>query len=152
MYIITQYKRLAGVLLIFLIIMLQINEASALDNLKKEKKALTEFIKNEYDSWTKTYPELTALDSHKIVKISHEADIALRQNHLKSTAPTPKPASYKRNPMITPPNSFSDFQFTIVNNQAIVQFAVNDQLVSAFFEKDNGQWKLICAAHLNKPI
>ena len=47
---------------------------------------------------------------------------------------------------------FGDFEFTIVNKQAIVQFTVDDQKISAFLEKENDKWKLVCAANIDEPI
>ena len=50
---------------------------------------------------------------------------------------------------VTPANRFKDFKFNIVNDQAVVQFKVDHQMKSAFLEKKNGQWKLICAADID---
>lgn len=137
--------------LIFFVLVISISNVYALDNLKKEKKALIEFIKSEYDSWTRTYPQLSALDSHQVVNepIVTNSDLQMSENKvIKRSA---KFVSFNQKVPVEP-NQFRDFEFTIVNHQAIVQFIVNDQLVSAFFEKENGNWKLVCAAHLDQPI
>ena len=56
--------------------------------------------------------------------------------------------AYKTVP-VAPENRFKDFKFNIVNDQAVVQFKVDHQMKSAFLEKKNGQWKLICAADID---
>ena len=117
------------------------------DNLKKEKKALTETIKEEYDSWSNsdkqeqnTSNELDLFathNNHRLVPSSEKQGGQLKKN-----------TSYKTyKPIIS--DSFTDFEFQIVNNQAIVQFKVNHQSVSAFLEKKNGAWKLVCAAKID---
>ena len=119
------------------------------DNFRKEKKALCELIKQEYHSWlvtqnegyltadtfeTSIFQQLLPTDGPVLANESERIHTnAMRQSSM---------SNYR----------FSDFEFTIVSNQAIVKFIVDHQLVSAFLEKENGNWKLICAAPLNQPI
>lgn len=43
---------------------------------------------------------------------------------------------------------FYDFKFKITSNQAVVEFKVDNFIKSAFLEKKDGTWELICAADL----
>lgn len=122
----------------------------AYDNLTKEKKALTKTVKEEYDSWSN-------FDEHK-QNTSNKMDVfASRNDHIlvpgakKQNNQLKKNTSYKTYNTIVS-DTFSDFEFQIVNNQAIVQFKVNHQVISAFLEKKNGSWKLVCAAKIDEVL
>ncbi len=124
--------------------------AYANDNFRKEKKALCELIKQEYHSWLVTQKEgypapgtfETGISQQPLVKDGS----AINPNKAEKINANLKSHSSTSN------YQFSDFEFTIVNNQAIVQFTADHQLVSAFLEKENGNWKLICAARIDQPV
>ena len=111
----------------------------AYDNFKKEKKVLTETIINTYDSWAVGLEQETKTNNVEAFSITEKGgkEILIQDEVV--------------NRDINPANDhkFKDFEFTIVNNQAIVQFTVDHQLISAFLEKVAGKWKLICAAKLD---
>lgn len=122
--------------------------SNASDNLKKEKKSLCELIKQEYHSWSITQNEgYSNQDTFEANSIKHPAIY----DESSSSSPFKVNVSLKKY-TVEPVYEFSDFHFTIANNQAIVQFIVNNQMVSAFLEKENGEWKLVCAAKLDPPI
>ena len=102
------------------------------NDLKAEKKALIETIKSNYDSWclndkAEESPDLSGLNDTQ------------DQIHEASNKETPS-ADQKID------HIFSDFTFRINNHQAIVQFQVDYQMISAFMEKKDGKWELVCAA------
>ena len=124
--------------------------AYANENFRKEKKALCELIKQEYHSWlvtqTEGYPTSDTFEtslSHQLVTTD---ELVTKQDEVEKVN-----AKLIRHSSTTN-YQFSDFEFTIVNNQAIVQFTADHQLVSAFLEKENGNWKLICAARIDQPV
>ena len=138
-----------GLLLLFAFFLF-FHNSFAYENLKKEKKALTETIKQEYDSWSNS-------DVHKQNTSTRIDVFASRNDHIlapgvqKQNNQLKKNTSYKTYNSIDS-DSFSDFEFQIVNNQAIVQFKVNYQAISAFLEKKNGSWKLVCAAKIDEVL
>ena len=131
------------VIALILSILLYTNVSLALDNFKKEIKILTEIIKSNYNSWSietghsfssnlnyETSSKANGNKSDQILE-KHESNVELGNTNKVDS------------------HVFSDFSFTIVNNQAIVQFTVDHQLVSAFMEKIDGEWNLVCAARLD---
>jgi len=118
------------------------------ETLKKEKKELIEFIKSEYDSWSNISQDSFSSRNHT------KGNSSLKLNDLNgeigntSHGPSKKHTSLKSYSDSSVRN-FKDFDFTIVDNQAVVRFTVDNQTVSAFLEKENGKWKLVCAAKLD---
>jgi regulator of RNase E activity RraB len=102
------------------------------DDLKKEKKILIETIKANYDSWQikKSPPESNGLFDSAISE--NLADVVSQENN---------PSQIKNGTHI-----FSDFNFKICETQAVVKFQVDFQMISAFMEKKDGKWQLVCAA------
>lgn len=121
------------------------------ENLKKEKKELVEFIMSEFDSWSNTSKDLFPSRNHFKENASLQLNDINEEIENTSQIPSKKQTSLKSHSDYSVRN-FKDFKFTIVNNQAVVRFTVDDQIVSAFLEKENGQWKLVCAAKLDQPI
>ena len=125
-----------------------LNSAFANDELRKEKKALIETIKKEYAvSLAKDYQEWLLTNFSKSKKIDSTIKPMEYGRHLNSQNNN-MALAYKTVP-VAPTNRFKDFKFNIVNDQAVVEFKVDHQMKSAFLEKKNGQWKLICAADIN---
>lgn len=116
------------------------------ENQKKEKKYLIELIKSEYSSWSikddikKPGSDLMELSSFNKPGEKFMSEAKSDEKSFK------KNTSFKS---MTIPHEFDDFEFNIVDDQAVVQFTVDQQPISAFLEKDNGKWKLICAAKLD---
>lgn len=104
------------------------------DNLKKEKKALIETIKTNYETWQVDQKNYDSVDS----SVHHGSDQLLASTSNKIQYIIAKSSDFK----------FSDFTFKICNCQAVVRFQVDQKTVSAFMEKKDGQWKLVCAAIL----
>ena len=133
---------------IFIILIFVLNSAFANDELRKEKKALIETIKKEYVvSLAKDYQEwlMTNFSNSKkidstIKPMEYDRQLNSQNNNMA--------LAYKTVPVASA-NRFKDFKFNIVNDQAVVQFKVDHQMKSAFLEKKNGQWKLICAADID---
>ena len=122
----------------------------ALDNFKKEKKALTEAIRNNFDLWSIGYNEELSVGERNSLSQKEVMRNEVGDNEETNKEELVISASVKRKNSLKPHN-FSNFEFTIVNNQAIVQFKVDHQLVSAFLEKANGRWNLVCAASSTSP-
>jgi len=101
------------------------------DNSIKEKKLLIETIKSNYDSWQVKHPTGHGEDTSDIWPSG-----TLRSSSSKKI----EDASTARE------HIFSDFRFKICENQAIVRFQVDFQEISAFMEKKDGKWSLVCAA------
>ena len=123
----------------------------AIEELGREKKILIEFIKTDYYSWSKTTEQNTTSEAYPELHGQPNIDDEL------STSKKSKAVSINKNigrkqQSHYPSDDFTDFEFKIVNNQAIVQFTVGEQKISAFFEKENGKWKLICAANIDDPV
>lgn len=102
------------------------------DDLKKEKKNLIETIKANYDSWQ--------------VKLSTDElydfpDSSISEPLTASVSQQNYNADVKSGEHI-----FSDFNFKICESQAVVQFRADFQMISAFMEKKDGHWQLVCAA------
>ena len=133
---------------IFIILILVLNSAFAYDELRKEKKALIETIKKEYVvSLAKDYQEWLMVNFSKSEKndttikpMEYDSQLNSQNNNTV--------LAYKTVPVASS-NRFKDFKFNIVNDQAVVQFTVDHKMKSAFLEKENGQWKLICAADID---
>ena len=120
------------------------------ENLKKEKKELLEFIKSEFDSWSSTSKDLFPSRNH--FKENTSLELNDLDAEIGNTPENPsKELTHIKSDSDYSVHDFKDFDFTIVNNQAIVRFTVDDQMVSAFLQKENGQWKLVCAAKLDQP-
>ena len=133
---------------ILLSLIFSLNSAFANDELRKEKKALIETIKKEYAvSLAKDYQEWLLTNFSKSKKIDSTIKPMEYDRHLNSQNNN-MALAYKTVP-VAPANRFKDFKFNIVNDQAVVEFKVDHQMKSAFLEKKNGQWKLICAADIN---
>ena len=136
---------------IYLALIFIFNSAFANDEYRKEKKALIETIKKEYViSVARDYQEWLIANFSNSEKI--DSMIKPMESDLKLNAGINNvPLDNKPDP-IEPANRFKDFKFNIVNDQAVVQFKVDQQTKSAFLEKINGQWKLISAADLNSVL
>lgn len=102
------------------------------DDLKQEKKNLIKTIKANYDSW-------------QIKKSSAESndlfDSTISENLADAVSQEDNPSQLKNGTHI-----FSDFNFKICETQAVVKFQVDYQMISAFMEKRDGRWQLVCAA------
>jgi len=133
---------------IFIVLIFVFNSAFANDELRKEKKALIETIKKEYVVYlAKDYQEWLIANFSK----SENPDSTINPMEYNSQLNSQNKnmaLAYKTVP-VAPENRFKDFKFNIVNDQAVVQFKVDHQRKSAFLEKKNGQWKLICAADID---
>ena len=114
------------------------------DNGKKEEKNLIKFIKTDYYSWTNNYDRTTESEDFPDYDEQTKAPAEL------SVGKALKRES-RQGQAYSQAADFRDFQCTIVDSQAIVQFTVDTQRISAFFEKENGVWKLICAAQIDDP-
>ncbi len=102
------------------------------NDLKAEKKALIETIKSNYDSWYVNQNTEEEFEDSTYQAARVQAVSAQKQKSIEN-----KPNA---------DHIFSDFTFKITNNQAVVQFQVDYQTISAFLEKEDGRWKLVCAA------
>jgi hypothetical protein len=102
------------------------------DDLQKEKKILIETIKANYSSWQVKYtaPEQINL-SDSLTADELVSSLSVNRN---------------KSPEINQEHIFGDFSFKICENQAVVKFQVDFQMISAFMEKRNGEWQLVCAA------
>jgi len=100
--------------------------------LNKERKMLVDAIKTSYSSW-----ELAEASKDSISDKSNEGKLlaSIAKTDYESEAKLPKP-------------SFKDFTFKIGDCQAVVEFQVDFKKYSVFMEKENGHWKLVCAAEL----
>lgn len=127
-------------LLLFTLVIFSIS-AFATGNFKKDKKALCNLIKNKYSSWSIPQNEgVLSLDTFEASTSIRVLDVQLANKNQVSNTPIQNKDCSTLN--------FTEFEFTIVNCQAIVTFKVDNQPISAFFEKNDGEWKLICAANL----
>ena len=117
---------------IFLACLSIISFYSTADNLEKEKKALIETIKSNYESWLLKQDTYSALDTSENLNMAYLA--------------ASSSGDFLYTDTVRKEYHFSDFSFKICNCQAVVQFQVDQKTISAFMEKKNGQWKLICAA------
>lgn len=121
------------------------NNAMAINDHKKEKKAIVKTIKKEYVSWLvqdnqdwlKENPKVSEhMDSIKkaVASLSQfDMQMATKKNMY---IPEPVVPAYK----------IRDFKFQIKDNQAVVKFMVDQRLKSAFLEKESGAWKLLIVA------
>lgn len=107
------------------------------DDLKKEKTLLIETIKSNYDSWL--------VEQHQ--NIPDQPSEIWPEDPKSETHFSGNPQQKSKKEHI-----FSDFAFKICDCQAVVQFQVDYQVVSAFMEKKNGQWRLVCAAQIPPEI
>lgn len=104
------------------------------DNNRKEKKELIESIKANYDSWmVKSEVDQITIDETDDSIASLQLTASTSNSLYISEAPVEK-------------HIFSDFNFKICETQAVVRFQVDYKQISAFMEKKNGEWKLVCAA------
>lgn len=124
--------------------------AHANEQFRKDKKALCDLIKKEYPTWIVTqnegYSDIEALET-SVSPIQSPRTIQSTDDK----KPVKKNTTYKKYSK-QEVFQFSDFEFTIVHHQAVVKFTVNQQVVSAFLEKDNGEWKLVCAAYIDQSV
>ena len=97
--------------------------------LNNDRKELVKAIKTNYNSWQ--------------IK---ESDVSKDTTEEQLVA-TISQASYTTSSTQSKHN-FTDFSFKIGEGQAIVQFQVDFKKYSAFMEKEDGKWKLVCAAEL----
>lgn len=113
----------------------------AAENERKDKKALIECIKSDFHSWS--YDLGNKTNKGDDLHYTNSDEIA-PENKLRDDD--------SENSTKQQSADFRDFECKIVNNQAVVQFTVDEQKISAFFEKVNGAWKLICAAELDDQV
>ncbi len=107
------------------------------DDLKEEKALLIETIKSNYDSWVvEQQQDLPNQSAENWTNDKESETLSIRNPVQKSRAE----------------HIFSDFTFKICDSQAVVQFQVDYQMISAFMEKKNGQWRLVCAAPIPPEI
>ena len=109
-----------------------ISYSSIADDLNKEKKALIESIKANYDSWLVSQSEL-GQNSYSDSLMTIDLLASSTQKNYQSKE-------------IYQKHIFCDFTFKICDAQAVVKFQVDLQMISAFMEKRNGEWHLVCAA------
>lgn len=137
-------------ILICLVFIIAIPDGVAQDKLKKEKKIITAFIKSEYATWAGADLQRLKEASQPIVHPSINSAKGSESIEKTANKVSTKFVAYNTDNLPESPQKFSDFEFTIVDHQAIVQFTVDNKMISAFLEKENGTWKLVCAAHLDK--
>jgi len=110
------------------------NTAFIQDKTTAIQHELIETIQKEYENWLinkKDYVEET-----KNLNLAPEDSLSITWDN------TPTDVDY------FPSCEFQDFKFKITSRQAVVQFNVNNMLKSAFLEKKDGKWKLVCCADL----
>jgi hypothetical protein len=100
-----------------------------------ERKVIIEIIKNNYDQWS-----VKEMEDESLENINEASPITLHKNE--ETQPQ------EVNEKFTDKNRFSNFTFKILKSQAVVKFYVDNKLISAFFEKKDGRWQLVCAADI----
>lgn len=131
--------------------MFVLNSAFANIELRKEKKALVETIKKEYVvSEARDYKKWL-MDNFSISENTDSTIRPIEYNLQFNSQGNNMVMAYKTAPVASS-NRFNDFKFKIVDDQAVVQFKVDHQMKSAFLEKQNGQWKLICAADIDSVL
>lgn len=125
------------IVFIFSSLIIVLNTAFIQDKTSKIQQELIETIQNEYVNWLveKNNEDIRA-NSFPILAhdSTNEKNIS---NNFTSTAKGHRKCE------------LYDFKFKITNNQAIVQFSVGNILKSAFLEKKEGKWQLICCADLS---
>jgi len=126
-------------LLMLVYSIIHVNAFASYDQ-KNEKKILIKFIKAEYDSWNGNSEEISGSDDSLILCSSETVNDLERSGREKTK--TVQDASKKHE------FHFDNSKFTIATDQAIVEFVVDDQKFSAFFEKANNEWELILAAKI----
>jgi hypothetical protein len=135
---------LAGLIIFF-------NGLSANDDFKKEKKALVETIKKEYVTWLeRDYQEWLTANSSTFPSADSTnkfLDSFSKVNDQLSTLVM----AYVPEKVVSA-NKLKDFKFSILKDQAVVKFKADDDMKSAFLEKKDGDWKLICVANLRPPL
>lgn len=138
---------------LFLVLGLCLTFGSVLanDDLRKEKKELVETIKvmyismlaRDYQDWlSTTYSTLPGADS--IEKFSNSCTKLEMQASKLVDAYTPE--------AVVSANKLKDFKFSILHDQAIVKFKVEQNMKSAFLEKKDGNWELIFVADLEDTL
>jgi len=128
------------ILQITLIFSIIYQSASSSPNLNKEKRALIKYIKSEYDSWNQNTVDPTFSDE----PLNMDATASVHMFR------TPGVIDLKaaRNNSQKHEFQFEHSKFTFAEDQAVVEFVVDDQKFSAFFEKANSEWKFILAAKI----
>lgn len=129
-------------------IFLQVDILAASDQKKDERKALIETIKKNYDLWqlksSSGNDRLTDYDEQHA-----SADVFFTSAEENEDS---KPDARTNFSTSSSKHIFSDFSFKILGAQAVVKFAVDTRLISAFLEKKNGQWQLVCAADISPDL
>ena len=122
---------------IFSSIIIILNTAFIQDKTSKIQQELIETIQKEYVSWlVEKTNEASGANSLPILE--HDSTTANETgNNFASTSDVLR--KYE----------FYDFEFKITNSQAVVQFSVGNMMKSAFLEKKDGKWQLICCADLS---
>jgi hypothetical protein len=131
-------------------IFLHINILAASDQKKDERKALIDTIKKNYDSWLfKSSPENDPMTDHDARHVDADVFFTSADKHENLASGS----GAKTNSLANPEKHiFGDFNFKISGTQAVVKFSVDTRFVSAFLEKKNGQWELVCAADISPDL
>jgi hypothetical protein len=120
--------------LILLTCMSIVSQGLFAQHYKKVKKELIETIKKNYDSWI-VQSDLEDSNSDELDGLSTSPQFTDSSSSV----------SYQSNSE-PEKHTFSEFAFKICETQAVVRFQVDYQEISAFMEKKNGKWALVCAA------
>ena len=115
-------------------IILLMNSAFIQDKTAIIQQELIATIQKDYVNWLTNKKDYAA--DIKDLNVIHDDSLSIISNNDSSTI-----ENY-------PPGTFQDFKFKITNRQAVVQFSINNLVKSAFFEKKDGTWKLVCCADL----
>ena len=108
------------------------------------KDVLVELIKTQYKFQEKS--DINIVRRQAVVHKTTHAKLGInRQNNTEKINVVAKnPFNFGSGEEL----SFSNFTFTITHNQAVVRFALNHQMKSAFLEKNGDEWKLVVIADL----
>lgn len=100
-----------------------------------ERNVIIETIKTNYDQWAaKEIKDESSQNTKDIIpKLIREND---------AYQPSEKDEE------VTDKSRFSNFTFKILKSQAVVKFLVDNKHISAFLEKKDGRWQLVCAADI----
>lgn len=135
---------LAGLIFLF-------NGLIANDDFKKDKKELVETIKKEYVTWLeRDYQDWLTANSATFPSV--DSTVKFLDSFSKLDEQISKLVGAYEPDKVVSANKLKDFKFSILKDQAVVKFKADDNMKSAFLEKKDGDWKLICVANLSKPL
>jgi hypothetical protein len=116
-----------------------VNTAFMQDKTSKIQEELIQTIQNEYVNWLmeKNDDQSNAndLDLPTYDSLLNPSQIDVTNNLTSVNT-------------LHPNCEFYNYKFKITNSQAVVEFTVGNKQKSAFLEKKDGKWKLICCADI----